>query len=48
MAQKVIPEELQLQELDQAVHRHVEDIFADIVRLGLIHTEESAFALAKG
>ena len=43
-----IPDELQLEELNQAIHEHVESILAEMMRSGLIHAEEGKFALAKG
>ncbi len=43
-----IPGGLQLQELNQAVHQHVENILAEMIRSGLIHAEEGTFSLVKG
>jgi hypothetical protein len=42
-----IPDELQLQKLDKAVHRHIEGILAEMIQSGLVGTEEGKLALAK-
>ena len=42
-----IPDELQLKELDQAVHKHIEGILAEMVQRGLVRTEEDKLALAR-
>jgi hypothetical protein len=42
-----VPDELQLQELNKAIHEHIESILAEMIRSGLIHAEEGKFALAK-
>lgn len=43
-----IPDELQLKELNQAIHEHVKSILAEMIRSGLVNAEEGKFALAKG
>ena len=45
---EAIPEDLQLRELNQAIHQHIESILAEMMRSGLIHAEKGQFALAKG
>jgi hypothetical protein len=45
---EAIPEDLQLKDLNQAIHQHIESILAEMMRSGLIHAEKDRFALAKG
>ena len=45
---EAIPDELQIQELNQAIHRHIESILAEMMRSGLVYAEEGKFAMAKG
>jgi hypothetical protein len=45
---RAIPDELQLQELNQAIHQHIESILAEMIRSGLVQAEKSKFTLAKG
>ena len=45
---EAIPKDLHLEELNQAIHQHIEDILAEMVRSGLVKVEEKKLALAKG
>ena len=44
---EAIPQEPELQRLDQAVNRHVAHILAEMVQSGLVRTKEGKPALAK-
>lgn len=44
---EAIPNELRFKKLDQAVHRHVEGILAEMSQFGLVSTKEDKLALAK-
>jgi hypothetical protein len=44
---EAIPDELMIKKLDQAVHRHIEGIVAEMIQCGLVRTEEGKVALAK-
>ena len=44
---EAVPEDLEVKDLNQAIHRHIESIVAEMIRSGLIHAEEGKFALAK-
>jgi hypothetical protein len=41
-------DDLQLQELNQAINQHIESIVVEMIRSGLVQTEKGRFALAKG
>ena len=45
---RAIPDELQLQKLNQAIHQHIKSILAEMIRSGLVQAEKCKFALAKG
>jgi hypothetical protein len=44
---EVIPDDLQRKKLNQAIHKHVESILAEMIRSGVVQAEEGKFALAK-
>jgi hypothetical protein len=44
---EAIPDELRFKKLDQAVHRHIAGILAEMSQSGLVHEEEGKVALAK-
>ena len=45
---EAIPQDLQLKELNQAIHEHIESILAEMIQVGLVQTEEGKLALTKG
>ena len=44
---EAVQDELRLKKLDQAVHRHIEAILAEMIQSGLVRTEEGKVALAQ-
>ena len=44
---EAFPDELRIKNLNQAVHRHIEGIVAEMIQSGLVHTEEGKVALVK-
>ena len=39
------PDDLQRKKLNQAIHKHIEDILAEMIQSGLVQTEEGKLAL---
>ena len=45
---EAIPDDLQREKLNQTIHKHIEDILVELIRSGLVQTEEGKLALPKG
>ena len=42
---EAVPDDIQRKKLNQAIHKHIEDILSEMIQSGLVKTEEGKLAL---